>query len=210
MDDSVKKVFSSIYDSWGWGPENESRSGAGSSLAETEIVRSKIPELIKKYKIKTIFDASCGDFNWMRHVDLAGVKYTGADIVEDLIIQNQQKYSNENINFVSLDVMTDELPKSDLIILRDTLFHFSNDQIFKTLKNIKRSGSSLLLTTSYFEKDHLSDTNSDIEVGDWRYLNLELEPFFLKKPIERIFEVPWLREHSDRTLSLWTIKSLPS
>ena len=210
MDNNVKKVFTSIYETLAWGVGNESRSGPGSNLDQTNIIRQEIPKIINKYDIRTVFDASCGEFNWMKHVDLMGAKYIGSDIVHEIVLQNRIKYSNENISFVSLDVMTDELPKSDLIILRDTLFHFSNQHILKTLQNIKRSGSRFLLTTSHFGSEHIEETNVDIETGGWRYLNLEISPFFLCEPIERIFEVPWLEPHSGRTLSLWDIESLPN
>ena len=45
---------------------------------------------IKKFKIKRLFDAPCGDFNWMPQV-LKGVEvdYIGSDIVEDLIVKNK-------------------------------------------------------------------------------------------------------------------------
>jgi 2-polyprenyl-3-methyl-5-hydroxy-6-metoxy-1,4-benzoquinol methylase len=210
MENDVKKVFSSIYETWFWGAGNESRSGPGSNLDQTNVIVKEIPRIIKKYEIKTIFDASCGSFNWMKHVDLSGAKYVGSDIVDEIVLENQTKYSNENISFISLDVITDKLPKSDLIILRDTLFHFSNDQIIETLQNIKKSKSSFLLTTSYLNSQHTTGTNIDISTGDWRYLNLEISPFFLREPLERIFEVPWLAPHSDRTLSLWKIDSLPN
>ena len=54
---------------WAWKSNNwrkdESASGDGSSLEYTENLRRELPHLFKKFSIKTIFDAPCGDLNWM-------------------------------------------------------------------------------------------------------------------------------------------------
>jgi hypothetical protein len=38
---------------------------------------------------QSLLDAGCGDFNWMRTVDLPGIKYIGVDVVSDLIERNR-------------------------------------------------------------------------------------------------------------------------
>lgn len=210
MSSNMRDVFTKIHDEWLWGIDNESRSGSGSSVKEASVVISLLPKIFKQYQIKTVLDASCGDFNWMKHVDLDNVIYTGSDIVEDLIKENTKKYGKENISFICSSVADDPIQKSDLIILRDTLFHFSNNDIFRTINNIKQSGATYLLTTSYEKSDHVEPTNIDINTGGWRFLNLEMEPFHFPNPIYRIYEVPGLEFHEDRTLSLWKISDLPT
>jgi 2-polyprenyl-3-methyl-5-hydroxy-6-metoxy-1,4-benzoquinol methylase len=214
MNNDAKNIFTDIYNNWSWG-SNESRSGPGSTLEDTKNIIDKLPILFNQYGISTVLDASCGDFNWMKRVDLSGVNYTGGDIVDDLIVSNQNLYSKSNINFIKLNVVEDVIPKSDLIILRDTLFHFTNDDIKKTLNNIKKSGSKYLLTTSYQEKEKKSfagssvEVNSDIKTGDWRFLNLEISPFNLLDPLYRILELPKWEEHHDKSLGLWDISKIP-
>ena len=51
-----EKIFSKIYKNNYWG-SNFSKSGPGSDLDNTVNIRKKIPNIIKKYKIKSIFDA---------------------------------------------------------------------------------------------------------------------------------------------------------
>jgi hypothetical protein len=41
--------------------------------------------LLRQFEIHSLLDLPCGDFNWMQHVDLQGIKYTGGDIVEALV-----------------------------------------------------------------------------------------------------------------------------
>ena len=176
----LKDVFGEIYDNNLW-TSGESKSGAGSELKSTEVIRKELPEVIKKFNIKTFLDIPCGDFNWMSHVGFDGVKYMGADIVESMIEENKKKFGN--VNFKVLDITKDELPKVDLVFARDILGHFDLDNIQKALTNIIQSGSKYLLTTSFTKWSF----NSNIENGGWRPINLMIEPFNLK-PIYLINE----------------------
>src|SRR4051812_27850000 len=64
-------VFSDIYRNNSWG-DAESVSGRGSTLARTEVIRRSLPGLLESVGARSLLDAPCGDFNWMRHVELAG------------------------------------------------------------------------------------------------------------------------------------------
>src|ERR1700683_3686127 len=64
-----KRRFSAIYATNYW-RNGESRSGLGSSLAQTEAVRAALPTLCRDLGISSMLDIPCGDLNWIRHVDL--------------------------------------------------------------------------------------------------------------------------------------------
>ena len=64
--------FTWIYKNNYW-QSNESASGTGSSLKNTENLRKELPALISKFSVQKIFDAPCGDFNWMGKVNLDGI-----------------------------------------------------------------------------------------------------------------------------------------
>lgn len=202
---SPKSVFKEIYFNNLWG-SSESVSGTGSTLAETKIVIHAMNELILKLNIKSILDIPCGDFHWMSKVDLACVRYIGADIVENLVENNNLNYKNFNISFVVKDLINDPLPQSDLIIVRDCLVHLSNKDIHKAIYNIKNSGSKFLLTTSFPS----FSVNNNIITGEWRPLNLQLKPFSLPLPLMTIKER--LNDESDiynsKSLMLWDISAL--
>ena len=170
----LQDTFTSIYNhSTGWGSK-ESKSGVGSELKSTEILRKELKILFLKYGINSILDVPCGDFNWFSQMDLTNIKYTGADIVEDLIITNKIKFPD--FEFLHIDITKDLLPKKDLVITRDCFVHLSNDNILKSIDNIKKSDSKFLLTTS-FTKFH---DNIDMDDGGWREINLMISPFNLK------------------------------
>jgi 2-polyprenyl-3-methyl-5-hydroxy-6-metoxy-1,4-benzoquinol methylase len=185
-----KYIFTKIYekDLFNVRSSNDnsvSKSGSGSDLEQTKEIIKQLPLLLKKYNIKSILDVPCGDFYWMQHVNLKGINYIGSDIVKKVIETNTSKYQTDTIKFMELDIINDAIPRVDLILCRDLLVHLNNDQIIKTLKNIKKSNCSFLLTTSF--KNTVENRDND-KIGFWRPINLELEPFNFKNPIDSIFE----------------------
>ena len=169
-------VFSSIYKKNQW-DDAESISGPGSTLQNTMLIRNALPQIISKYKIKTMLDIPCGDFNWIQKIDLSQISYTGMEFVPDLIKSNTLKFGGENRKFMVADLVEDKLPKSDLIFCRDCLVHLSYRDIQAALANMKKSQSTFLLTTSF--TDH---PNFDIVTGNWRQINLQANPFNLPRP----------------------------
>jgi hypothetical protein len=202
---SVKSIFSSIYFNHRWG-DGESVSGTGSKLEQTKTIAAHLPHLFRQYSIQKVLDVPCGDFNWMRHVDLSKVQYHGADIVAPLIQRNKQLHMSPQVNFFVADIIEDELPRADLILCRDCLVHFSYGHIKKAITNIKKSNSLFLLTTTFPKHE-----NSDIVTGSWRPLNMETEPFCFPAPLE-LFNEGYHKGDSgisDKALALWRIADLP-
>ena len=168
----VKETFTKIYTDNLWASA-ESKSGSGSELQNTEVLRKELSTLFKKYEITSMLDIPCGDFNWMKEVDLSEINYVGADIVEELIQSNNTRYPNKS--FTVLNLIEDELPKADLVFVRDCLGHLSNENVLKALENIKRSGSKYLLATSFTKWSQ----NPDIIDGGWKCINLMIAPFYM-------------------------------
>ncbi len=203
-DHKNSKIFEEIYHDNVWDTE-ESRSGGGSTFQGTQAIREALPRLLQTYKINTMLDIPCGDYNWMQHVKKT-CTYIGADIVPALIQKNTEKYAFGNISFHLLDLTKDKLPKVDLVFCKDCLQHLSNAQVKDALRNIKRSESTWLLVTSY----PLTLFNYDIESGGYRALNLFRKPFSLAKPTYKIEEkVTGKNIEVDKTMYLLRIKDLP-
>jgi hypothetical protein len=176
---SIEERFNKIYSTNYWA-DDESRSGAGSSLKSTENIRIHLPKIIERFNIKGLIDAPCGDFNWMPQVlKNVDVDYIGLDIVEDLIISNR-KHEKNNINFVKLDIRIDKLPVSDLMLCRDCLFHFSYEDIFKFLDNYLISDIKYILLTSHLNTENKFE-NRNIVTGDFRKIDLFSKPFNFEK-----------------------------
>jgi len=202
---NLTNVFNRKYKMNAW-KSTESISGTGSELKITEVLRKELQKLLVDYNIKSIFDAPCGDFNWMKEVDISNVSYMGADIVPDLIKKNKNLF---NLDFKIMDITTDPLPKVDLIINRDCLVHLSNENISKFISNVKKSGSKYLLVTSFPEKKlGWGKSNTDIINGDWRPVNLELPPYNFNNPLHIINEncTEAYPHYTDKSMLLYDIE----
>ena len=148
-----KNAFRHIYLSNHW--QNyfkldlqKSRSGPGSNLNYTSDMSKELEKFFAEKNIKTILDIGCGDFIWMNlllnkyyNYD----KYLGLDIVDELIKNNNLKYSNDKISFKTFDLVKDEIPKGfDIILIRDVFIHLKNEQIvdfLNLLKNLDQKNS---------------------------------------------------------------------
>ncbi len=201
---STAEVFSDIFRKNRWAGR-DSVSGTGSDDIQTRVIARRLPTLISELKVSTLLDIPCGDFHWMSKVDLNGVDYTGADIVEQLIADNRRQYQREDRTFMVLDMIRDPLPEADLIFCRDCLVHLSYADIRLALENMAKSGSHYLLTTTFTEKD-----NVDIRTGQWRPINLERPPFSLPSPMMLVNEecTEGGGGYKDKSMGLWRVADL--
>ncbi|RPI18808.1 MAG: class I SAM-dependent methyltransferase [Ignavibacteriae bacterium] len=189
-------------------------SGPGSDLNQTKIIRGEIPKILNEIKAKSLLDIPCGDFLWMNLIYFKNIQYIGGDIVKDLIKRNINLYGNANRKFISIDLVNDALPNSDILLCRDCLVHLSFKDIFKVINNLKNSKITYFLTTSFTDRKN----NIDIKTGlwrslnfQWRPLNLLLPPFNFPKPIKIINEQCTENggKYSDKCLILWRVDDLP-
>ena len=169
--------FVSAFDQNAW-KDLESVSGPGSTLSYTTELRATLPALMRALGCRSMLDAPCGDFNWMRAVDLEGIAYTGADIVPSMIGALQGQYPQHR--FMELDIINDPMPRADFVLVRDVLFHLSNVDIVRVLENFARSGSEWLATSHSFQVPAMEDAPSDPMT--FRPVNLTAAPFHLAPP----------------------------
>lgn len=199
---NTAEIFTEYYKTNFW-QNPETLSGDGSTSEYTETLRKQLPILFAKLEVATLLDAPCGDYNWFQHVlRPTGLQYTGGDIVGELIERNNQIFSNETTRFVTLDIITDKLPPAQLWMCRDVLFHFSNEDIFKTLSNLVRSDIDYFLTSSHTEVRE----NEDIPTGWFRLLNLREPPFNFPEPILEIND--YVKGFPVRKMGLWTRRAI--
>jgi hypothetical protein len=198
----TKQVFDDIYKNNSW-KSSESVSGAGSTMESTAAVRSELPGLLKDFQVNTFLDLPCGDFNWMKTLDLPVKKYIGGDIVQALTDDNNSKYSDEKISFRTLNLLEDELPEADMLLCRDCLVHLSFGDIVKGLRNIKKGKITFLLTTTFPNVE----SNEDIITGRWRRLNLQKPPFSFPAP-KVLIEENGRTDIDRKCLALWMVNDI--
>ncbi|HEY5624555.1 MAG TPA: class I SAM-dependent methyltransferase [Gammaproteobacteria bacterium] len=176
---SAEQIFTHYYEVNQW-KNPESVSGIGSTLANTHNIRRELPALMERFGFETLLDAPCGDFNWFRAIPRSGgFSYIGGDIVQPLVASNAAAYGDDRTRFIALDIVNDPLPSADLWMCRDCLIHLSYDDICSAIERFLESDIEYLLTTVHTG----CELNRDIPTGDFRLLNLELEPFRFPAPI---------------------------
>src|SRR5207237_1007888 len=114
----LQERFARIYSTNLWS-DPETRSGVGSRLDSTRVLRVELPKALRELGTGVLLDAPCGDFGWMQYVDLTGIDYIGGDIVPSIVAQNQRLRANKSRRFIDLDLTRDKLPDADVLLCRD-------------------------------------------------------------------------------------------
>jgi hypothetical protein len=198
------RYFQNIYKKHLFG-KSTSASGPGSSLDATKVIRESLLELFDQYGIRTIADIPCGDFLWFSAMELKDFKYTGFDIVPELISDLRELFPGQQFDIH--DATSDLLGTYELILCRDLLVHLTNEQALKVIGNFKKSGSTYLLATTFVNRKRNVELRVPrIGVG-WRPLNLAVFPFNLGSPIRTLNEnsSEGRGRYRDKSLGLWKL-----
>ena len=190
----MKDIFEDIVRHKKW---KKSTCGPGSTIGYTKNIREKLKPLLIKHKIKSMFDAPCGDYSWMGMINVQEVvEYSGGDIVEFLIADNKKQYPA--VNFKVFDLTTDDIPDVDLLFCRDCLLHLSFADIDRVFANISRSNVKFILTSNWFDD---ATNNRDIATGSWRYLNFLKAPYNFTPALDSITD--FVDGFPKREMLLW-------
>lgn len=196
---SAAAVFDEIHRANFWG-SGESHSGVGSELAFTATYRQGLARCLADHGIRSLFDAPCGDLNWMSvFLSEHPVAYEGGDISAEVIARATATHPTQNLRV--FDIISDPFPDADAWHCRDCLFHLPFEAIQRALENFAASGVKYALITSH--RSRFLHRNLDVGFGGFRFLDLEHAPFFLPTPLERI---PDYRRGHDfpRYVCLWS------
>ena len=135
----TKDAMQQVYDLHLWGGKDfDFYSGDGShNIKIIEPYLHSVSTFLKSHNNSlTVCDLGCGDFNIGKQLINYTKKYIGIDIVENLIERNKTLFKTENLEFHCLNIVEDELPKTDCVILRQVLQHLSNTEIQKIIKKL--------------------------------------------------------------------------
>jgi SAM-dependent methyltransferase len=204
---TVRAAFTRHYERRGW-LEPETVSGRGSTMRRTETLRRELPALFAELGVRSVLDAGCGDFHWFAALDVELDSYVGIEVVPALVAANERAHAGPRRRFLAADLIDDALPRADLVLCRDCLVHLKNRQVQAALENLRRSGATWLLATT-FTGDH---PNADVALGGWRPLNLERPPFALGPPSRLLWEGETVEDprFRDKSLGLWRLQQPPA
>jgi len=112
----------------------ETPCGSGSTIRATKVQRDWIPAMVEKYGIKSIADIGAGDLHWVSRVDL-GCEYSAYD----LIVRDS--------SVTELNLLKDDLPEADCLMVVWVLNHFSPANQRKAMKKLLKSKARYLIIT---------------------------------------------------------------
>lgn len=203
MNNVLKMVFTEYFEKSSFsGGGSETKSGKGSTLEYTYALRESVPLLLRSVGAKSILDAPCGDFNWLRKINLDDMIYIGMDIVREMIVLNSKKYGTDKRFFVEGDITSAPLPKVDVVLCRFFAIHVQYEHIFKFLRGFLESGSRYLLISN-----NRNEQNWDLgRVGGARRLNWAKAPFNFPPPQTELRD--YVGGSPEGYLSLWQAKDI--
>ena len=190
---TAQEVFTRIYAERMWGSGlGDFYSGPGSNADAAAPYADFVSGFIADHDIRTVVDLGCGDFRVGLMIASSSVEYTGVDVVQPLIDDDNRRFGSDTIRFQCLDITTDTLPEGDLCLIREVFQHISNAQISAVLANAKKY-KYVLITDMHPEEFAGYAVNRDMVHGDCSrivhtsYLLLEQPPFDLQG-VRLVFE----------------------
>ena len=140
----MKIQFTEIYDKELWGVGRG--SGTGSSLFANRKYIRWLENFLKDNNIKSVIDFGCGDWQFSQHVKWGDIDYLGLDIVESVIETNKKQFPAHKF-VCDIDVFP-YLKDRDLIIIKDVLMHWPDEQIETFLDRLIKQDIRILLVNS--------------------------------------------------------------
>lgn len=200
---NLEERFSRIVSSNAWGCK-ETPCGPGSSLEACADIIKQLPVWLRSLKIKSIVDLGCGDFHWLKEVDLSGIEYDGYDIVRSAV-EAAGKYASSTIRFHHADILSIEPKKADLVLCKDVLIHLPDAEVLPLLRSIISSGSRFLASTTHPGWPNLFRTG--MTAGEFAPIDLQQTPYDLGMPIDMV-EVPRKETNPKKFLALFDLAPL--
>ena len=187
------EVFTQVYAENMWGKGTDGfYSGPGSNAEAARPYADFVAGFIAENNIRSVVDLGCGDFRVGQLIASGGVRYTGVDVVQPLVEENNRRFGSQSICFQCLDIATDELPDGDLCLIREVFQHLSNTQIKAALANLGKF-KYVLFTDVQPDDLRRYKINKDKVHGDTArlilssYLRMEAPPFNVKD-VRMVFE----------------------
>lgn len=175
---TCQQIFEHIYATNAW--VNGDGSGTGSTLEYTVQTASELAHVLKRYNVRSVFDAGCGSCVWTSgfihemRARIPSFTYTGWDASSTAIQRARARlYNLPGVTLEVRDLTKDTIPKGhDLILCRDCLQHLSLADCRLVLNNFMNAQPRLVVTGCYVPGD-----NQSITTGGCYDVNLARPPF---------------------------------
>lgn len=153
-------------------PQYVERSGLGSTLEFTGPYRDFLSRFVAERGVVSVLDLGCGDMTVMKNTDLHGARYRGVDVVKERLARNRAICPGWDFEHRDVHAWTPDA--ADLVLVKDVLQHWSTADVKGWLARLGGARFRFALLTNC---NYGPTTNTDIETGGWRSLDLTAPPF---------------------------------
>jgi len=172
-----------------------SASGPGSTRRAAAEALGLLKRAIPAHGIRSVLDLGCGDWHWMKDLgfpEIAGahVSYEGWEAAPALVDLLDREFARPGVSFRLKDITAEPLPRADLVIARDVLFHIDVDLAAALVARI-RASARFLASTSFPAVAENRNIEAYLPIDGWGFhkVNLDIAPFHLKdRLVERVEE----------------------
>lgn len=178
----MKEEFTKIYKRERWGKGQG--SGTGSDPLYCRIYLDYLKSIIKPGMV--VMDLGCGDWQLYRYFDWSQVTYVGVDVVDHLIQANQEQHPEHCFlceNFNNLEVIEHLLLQGgvpvDLILIKDVIQHWSDDEIIPWIEMIKTLPFGMMVAVNnwkHFRSPYKNELPRDID-NSYRWAPIDMRQF---------------------------------
>lgn len=179
--------FDAIYKKQIWSGQSDlvPLSGPGSMVESSLPVIDFINEAIDTNRIRTVLDLGCGDLTYISTIDSitsGAVRYTGVDVSDYILQENTKRYPW--FEGTCKDITESQTYDADLILIKDLLFHLTNNQISLLFDNLARSRFTYCIVTTMNNK---SNRNRKLDQKhNYANVNIRISPFFRNQYLQAL------------------------
>jgi hypothetical protein len=156
-----------------------------------------IQSYVDRDDVNTVIEIGCGDWEVSSRINWTSVKYTGYDVVDELIQYNIDTYSNESVKFIcDSNIIVENILKADLLIVKDVFQHLPLSFYENFIKDITKNFKYNIITNDY------AYNNLNIDFGGYTGNNFSSSPFFLKWDLLIEWEQKYIEAGNKITLSI--------
>ena len=170
-----------------------------------EAFNKVLDKLLKKHKVKSVFDITCGTGAQAIYLDKNGYNVTASDFSKEMIAIAQKKYSK--IKFRQADMRSVTFGKFDAVIsIFNAIGHLSESDFQKAIQNIannlKTGGVYIfdIFNFDFMKNNFIPYEFIDTckEVGGTKYVRFNKNKFNKKKQLMTMHQKTYIQEGLDK------------
>lgn len=186
----LAQVFTEVYAKGRWGRDEAAPddyfSGTGTRTPEiaqayVQAIRALLAEFATP---PSVVDLGCGDFHIGAQLRPLFGSYVACDIVPGLIARNAERFASLGVDFRCLDITRDELPRAEVMLVRQVLQHLANSDIAGFVRKVAGACRYLVVTEHWpeapdFPPNRGKPSGHEIRLGIGSGVVLTAPPFNL-------------------------------